>query len=494
MKILIALIVLLLLALVLWYLMRQSRLKQEEQARIEAQQARERVAALDERVAQRQADAEEATGAASAVRSEADARAAEAEERAAEARRLQQEAAVREDEAAQRQRQAEELARQRDEEARRADALDPGVRTDDEGRRLDEAGNVADGSDRGMTGKAAAIGAAAAAAGGAAAAAERANDIDDQAEPVDVDDTFPEEDPFATERSVEDDAWDAGTDSGDLGGSPDPDEATVPRDEPVAADTFTTDEPATDEPTTDAPTTSDRTWGASGAATAAATSDTPTDASTSAESSSWADAVPEPTDDSAQWTDAGDDVIDADNSTRVSDPGLDTETVWDEEAHAREDLIDEEARTEGRFDAETSDEPFATEEPSVSDATVAPAAAEAATWPSDWSEPESTTGSAEEADLTTDTSAAESEPSQSTFARGLIEDGSLERVQDGGYGMGSAAPVADGFFPLGHPVKGRRDSQEFAEPGHDAFDVLEADVWFTDAQAAYSAGFHPRGQ
>ena len=67
---------------------------------------------------------------------------------------------------------------------------------------------------------------------------------------------------------------------------------------------------------------------------------------------------------------------------------------------------------------------------------------------------------------------------------------SLEEVLDGGYGFGSAAPIADGTMPLGHPVKAWEDTRTFATPGQDAY-AAQPHVWFVDEQAAAAAGFTP---
>ncbi len=65
----------------------------------------------------------------------------------------------------------------------------------------------------------------------------------------------------------------------------------------------------------------------------------------------------------------------------------------------------------------------------------------------------------------------------------------LGLVRDGGYGVGSAAPLDDGAQPLGHPVKGSRASMTYDEPGGPAYATFPVDVWFTDAEAAERSGF-----
>ncbi|MGN6752993.1 MAG: sunset domain-containing protein [Intrasporangium sp.] len=66
----------------------------------------------------------------------------------------------------------------------------------------------------------------------------------------------------------------------------------------------------------------------------------------------------------------------------------------------------------------------------------------------------------------------------------------FEEVRDGGYGVGSAAPIGDGAQPLGHAIKGVRGSRTFLAPGAQGYEDVEPDVWFYDEQSARNAGFH----
>ena len=66
-------------------------------------------------------------------------------------------------------------------------------------------------------------------------------------------------------------------------------------------------------------------------------------------------------------------------------------------------------------------------------------------------------------------------------------------VVDGGWSVGSAAPIEDGCMPLGHPVKGVYALGIYQVPGSDWYDATTADVWFTDEDAAQRAGFR-RGE
>ena len=68
---------------------------------------------------------------------------------------------------------------------------------------------------------------------------------------------------------------------------------------------------------------------------------------------------------------------------------------------------------------------------------------------------------------------------------------SLDEIRDGGYGVGSAAPIDDGAVPLGHPVKAWEDTKTFVAPDHEKYDEAEPHVWFADEHAAQRAGFRP---
>lgn len=106
------------------------------------------------------------------------------------------------------------------------------------------------------------------------------------------------------------------------------------------------------------------------------------------------------------------------------------------------------------------------------------------------------TASAEPA--TDESPSAEIEPvepasSERPEGGGHVRISSLEEVRDGGYGVGSAAPVPDGAQPLGHPVKGNLGSMTFLEPGSRAYDRATAEVWFIDAETAEYFGFTRAG-
>ncbi len=65
----------------------------------------------------------------------------------------------------------------------------------------------------------------------------------------------------------------------------------------------------------------------------------------------------------------------------------------------------------------------------------------------------------------------------------------LDEVTDGGYGVGSAATLEDRAMPLGHPVKAWEDTKTFVDESHPAYEDAEPHVWFSDNDAAESAGF-----
>lgn len=63
-------------------------------------------------------------------------------------------------------------------------------------------------------------------------------------------------------------------------------------------------------------------------------------------------------------------------------------------------------------------------------------------------------------------------------------------MTDGGYSIGSAAPIGPGVQPMGHPVRAWEDTKTF-RVGPEGDWEREPDVWFMDEQAAGNAGFRP---
>jgi hypothetical protein len=67
----------------------------------------------------------------------------------------------------------------------------------------------------------------------------------------------------------------------------------------------------------------------------------------------------------------------------------------------------------------------------------------------------------------------------------------LDEIRDGGFGVGSAAPLEDRAQPFDHPVQAYRDTMTYRTPGASGYDSAEPDVWFYDEDAARRAGFTP---
>ena len=64
----------------------------------------------------------------------------------------------------------------------------------------------------------------------------------------------------------------------------------------------------------------------------------------------------------------------------------------------------------------------------------------------------------------------------------------FEELRDGGFGVGSAAPLDDRAQPLDHPVQAFHD-MTYRLPGDAGYDADEPDVWFYDEGAAQRSGF-----
>ncbi len=64
---------------------------------------------------------------------------------------------------------------------------------------------------------------------------------------------------------------------------------------------------------------------------------------------------------------------------------------------------------------------------------------------------------------------------------------------DGGYGADSAVPLEDGSAPEGFTVKGNKDSMKYHTTESQWYDQTVAEVWFTTAEAAETAGFAAPG-
>lgn len=69
----------------------------------------------------------------------------------------------------------------------------------------------------------------------------------------------------------------------------------------------------------------------------------------------------------------------------------------------------------------------------------------------------------------------------------------FEEVVDGGYSIGSAAPLDDGAMPVGHPVKAWEDTKTYATPEDSSYADGEPHVWFADSEVAEQSGFRHAG-
>ena len=70
---------------------------------------------------------------------------------------------------------------------------------------------------------------------------------------------------------------------------------------------------------------------------------------------------------------------------------------------------------------------------------------------------------------------------------------SVDEIRDGGYGVGSAAPIEDGAMPLDHSVKAWEDTKTYLVQGEHGYDGVDPDVWFLDDRSAERAGFDHAG-
>jgi hypothetical protein len=86
------------------------------------------------------------------------------------------------------------------------------------------------------------------------------------------------------------------------------------------------------------------------------------------------------------------------------------------------------------------------------------------------------------------TGATASDDTGSTAAEGRRVSG-FDELRDGGFGVGSAAPLDDGGQPLDHPVAAYRDTMTYRLPGDTGYESAEPHVWFYDEGAAERNGF-----
>ena len=77
-----------------------------------------------------------------------------------------------------------------------------------------------------------------------------------------------------------------------------------------------------------------------------------------------------------------------------------------------------------------------------------------------------------------------SDDATDTTASGGRRISAFDELRDGGFGVGSAAPLEDGAQPLDHPVQAYRDTMTYRLPGDAGYDSAEPHVWFYDEGAA----------
>jgi hypothetical protein len=177
---------------------------------------------------------------------------------------------------------------------------------------------------------------------------------------------------------------------------------------------------------------------------------------------------------------ASDDVTDGptteatEDSTDDSTGGV-TDTAWTD-APDRTDAADDDRAGQADQADEQADEPADEQGDTVAPSDTA--------WSVDDPEPDASDAS----DASDESGSADEQPAAGRRMSGFDE------VVDGGFGLGSAAPIDDGAQPLGHAVKGTREGTAFVRPDDAGYDDVEPDVWFYSEEAARRAGFHRHGE
>ncbi len=146
------------------------------------------------------------------------------------------------------------------------------------------------------------------------------------------------------------------------------------------------------------------------------------------------------------------------------------------------ELLEETHDRGDRLEAERADLAQASEAPTAADDTTDAPASDHVT---------DATASDDATDATASdhaTDATASDESASTATEGRRISG-FEELRDGGFGVGSAAPLDDGAQPLDHPVAAYRDTMTYRVPGDAGYDSAEPHVWFYDEGAAERSGF-----
>ena len=176
----------------------------------------------------------------------------------------------------------------------------------------------------------------------------------------------------------------------------------------------------------------------------------------------------------------------SDEVSDVDEPvGSTSEEPRRQEAQSASDVADaaypDEDGDSDRMPAGTSD--------SAADSASDPASESTADSAADSADTQTQTGDTAYAGGATDDSGER--PSPSPVGRRVSE---FDEVVDGGFGLGSAAPIGDGAQPLGHAIKGTREGTTFLGPDDEGYDDAEPDVWFYNEEAARRAGFTKRGE
>ncbi len=85
---------------------------------------------------------------------------------------------------------------------------------------------------------------------------------------------------------------------------------------------------------------------------------------------------------------------------------------------------------------------------------------------------------------------AESKPKAAPKTESKVEPKpKAKKAEEGPYGAGSHAALADGSEPEGFPVKGNESSKLYHLPGTSFYNRTEAEVWFASAEEAEKVGF-----
>ncbi|NUO36620.1 MAG: hypothetical protein HOQ27_16370 [Dermatophilaceae bacterium] len=511
--------------IIVWLFVNAGRRREVEARRFEAGELRARVEERRPEVQGSQDRASVTAAMAQDARAEAERTAAEAKQRADEARRLEQQAAHH---AA----AADSASAEHADLERQADRVDPDVRTDDEGYRLDEDGDRLPGQEASSrqrsTGAAGAGAAGAVAAGAGAATFAAAHDDDDE------DDLADAENPFASAASTGSEGAEAHDEESAQGAGRgryeepawEPSDPGVGHSRPATSDKNTSDEPAATEA---APATAD--------AGAGYAEGEPGDAGADSDDTVEGDPVDEQTNDevTAQHaTDQGDrdrvdvpalegrdDVI-AEGGTPTEDPGDHRGQPWATTPGQRGPEESDEPADEGRDvdmaphshesdEVSDVDEPAGStsEEPRRQEAQPASDVADAAYPDEDGDSDRMTAGTSDSAgDSAGDSADTQTQTGDTAYAGGSTDDSGeqaspspvgrrvseFDEVVDGGFGLGSAAPIDDGAQPLGHAIKGTREGATFLGPDDEGYDDAEPDVWFYNEEAARRAGFTKRGE